>query len=642
MILLGLVLLVVTWLAVTAPLHKSLQPVVAPSITLLSAEGVPIARRGATILAPVDVTKLPPYVGRAFVAIEDRRFYTHIGVDPWGIARALIKNTRSGGVRQGGSTITQQLAKLSFLTPERTATRKIQEATIALWLELWLSKEDILSRYLSNVYFGDNVYGLRAAAWHYFSKKPEQLTRSEAAMLAGIVNAPSRLAPTSNLQGARDREALVIAAMAQTGKLSAREVAAIRPARANVAWVRNIPTGTYFADWVWPQARTGVRDPYGAREVQTTLEAPLQRLAERVVRNAGVGNAQVALVAMRPDGRVVAMVGGKDYAKSPFNRATQARRQPGSTFKLFVYLAALRTGFTPDDMVDDKPLTIGDWSPKNYGGQYRGRITLREAFAVSSNVAAVRMSEKVGRASVIRAARDLGIASPLDDRPSLPLGTSGVTLLELTSAYAAFAANSYPVTPRGLPEVRTSWFQRFWSNRTSFEQPISERMLDLLSAAANEGTGRAAALRVPTYGKTGTSQDYRDALFVGFAGDLITGVWIGNDDNQPLAQVAGGGLPARIWRNFMIAAVNSEPGTRKPAPQLPQPVVVPDDAYFEPEPSMEPEQEPAQEGQEGDDEGFDVQLTRPPRGPNDEVEAIVVPRLPQPGQENSRPPNGEQ
>src|SRR5439155_1953803 len=213
LMILGLVLLLFAWLAVTAPLHKSLQPVTAPSITLLSAEGQPIARRGATIAAPVDVTKLPPYVGRAFVAIEDRRFYTHIGVDPWGIARAAIKNTRSGGVRQGGSTITQQLAKLAFLTPERTATRKVQEATIALWLELWLSKEDILSRYLSNVYFGDNVYGLRAAAWHYFSKKPEQLTRSEAAMLAGIVNAPSRLAPTSNLQGARAREALVVASM---------------------------------------------------------------------------------------------------------------------------------------------------------------------------------------------------------------------------------------------------------------------------------------------------------------------------------------------------------------------------------------------------------------------------------------------
>lgn len=626
----ALVALLLVWLVITAPLHKSLQPIAAPSTTLLSAEGAPIARRGAKIGAPVDVSKLPIHVGRAFVAIEDRRFYTHIGVDPWGMARAAIRNMRSGGVRQGGSTITQQLAKLSFLSPERTAVRKIQEIFIAGWLELWLSKEDILSRYLSNVYFGDNVYGLRAAARHYFSKKPEQLTEAEAAMLAGLVKAPSRLAPTGNLQAARDRARLVVAAMVATGKLSSREAAAMPPVRLRVARVRDIPTGTYFADWVWPEATSLLRDPYGTREITTTLEAPLQRLAERAVRRAGVGGAQVALVAMRPDGRIVAMVGGKDYRKSPFNRATQARRQPGSTFKLFVYLAAFRGGLEPDSLIEDRPLTVENWTPKNYGERYRGQITLREAFAISSNVAAVRLAEDVGRSNVIRAARDLGISSPLHDHPSLPLGTSGVTLLEMTAAYAAVAANSYPIPPRGLPEVRRSWFDRFWTSRRSLDGRTSAMLLDLLSAAANQGTGRAAALRLPTYGKTGTTQDNRDAIFIGFAGDLVAGVWIGNDDNSPLGGVAGGGLPARIWRDFMAAAVNSAPAQRRPTPQLPEPIVVPDEDYLEPEVPFGPDEVPIPE----DEDGFEIQLTRPPEGPDDEVEAIILP------EQGDPPPNG--
>lgn len=621
-----LFVLLVGWLAVTAPLRKSLQPVAAPSITLLSAEGEPIARRGAIIMPPVDVTKLPPHVGHAFVAIEDRRFYRHIGVDPWGIARAGVRNLISGGVRQGGSTITQQLAKLSFLSNERTAARKVQEVLIAGWLEVWLSKEDILSRYLSNVYFGDNVYGLRAAAWHYFSKKPDKLNVSEAALLAGLVKAPSRLAPTSNLRGARARAKLVVAAMVDTDKLSSREAARLRPARLKVARVRDLPTGTYFADWVLPEARGVMSDPYGAREIRTTLEMRLQRLAEKSVRQAGLGGAQVALIAMRPDGRIVAMVGGKDYRRSPFNRATQARRQPGSTFKLFVYLAALRSGLRPDSMVEDTPLTIDDWSPKNSGDRYRGRITLREAFAASSNVAAVRLSERVGRSAVIRAARDLGITSPLTDQPSLPLGTSTMTLLELTSAYAAVAANAYPVTPRGLPEVRKSWFDRFWSNRTNFNASISGMLLDLLSAAANDGTGRAAALRVPTFGKTGTTQDNRDAIFVGFAGDLITAVWVGNDDNRPLAGVAGGGLPARIWRNFMAAAVNSEPAPSRDAVPLPEPVVVPDDLLMDPELPMDPT--------ESGDEGFAIPAARPPEGFDDREEEVFVPDV-------APPPNPE-
>jgi penicillin-binding protein 1A len=353
-----LFVILVGWLAITAPLSKSLQPPTPPSVTLLAADGTPIARRGATVDKPVDASKLPKYVPGAFIAIEDRRFYSHWGVDPWGIMRAMAHNVMAGGVREGGSTITQQLAKNAFLDSDRTAGRKLREALIAFWLEAWLSKNEILSRYLSNVYFGDNVYGLRAASLHYFNVEPEQLSVSQAAMLAGLVKAPSKLAPTGNLRGAQDREKVVLGAMVAAGVLT-KDQADVRLASVRVRPVKELPDGTYFADWVLPEARDTQGDLSQETKVVTTLEPRLQKAAERAVRRAGLRQAQVAIVAMRPDGRVVAMVGGKDYKTSPFNRATQARRQPGSTFKLFVYLAAMRAGMTPDDMVEDEPITIG-------------------------------------------------------------------------------------------------------------------------------------------------------------------------------------------------------------------------------------------------------------------------------------------
>src|SRR3569623_1899050 len=501
--LLAIFMLLVAWLAVTAPLSRSLQPIAAPSLVLLSAEGEPIARRGADIQAPVEFAKLPKHVPMAFVSIEDRGFYHHWGISLRGIARAAWRNMGAGGVREGGSTITQQLAKISFLSAKRTAGRKAQEVLIAFWLEAWLSKNEILERYLSNVYFGDNVYGLRAAAWHYFSHGPEQLTVPEAAMLAGLVKAPSSLAPTHNLAKARARAKIVMATMVRDGVITAARARALRPARLHVAGARSVPTGTYFADWVLPLARARAQqgdDAYGEQTIPTTLEAPLQRLALQTVRRAGLGSAQVALVAMHPDGRVAAMVGGKDYGASPFNRATQARRQPGSTFKLFVYLAAMRAGMTPDSTIEDAPIKVGDWQPKNSGGHYRGTLTLRQAFALSSNVAAVRLSEKVGRANVIRAARDLGVTRPLADNPSLALGTSGVTLLEMTSAYAAVANGAYPVRPHGLGDPEKPWLQRMWSNYTAGQtrEPAFDEMKDLLSAVVTQGTGRGAALQVPT------------------------------------------------------------------------------------------------------------------------------------------------
>ena len=570
--LLALFMLLIAWLAITAPLSKSLQPIAAPSLTLLSVEGDPIARRGADIREPVRIADLPPHVPAAFIAIEDKRFHDHLGISVRGIARAAWRNMGAGGVREGGSTITQQLAKISFLSNERTAGRKAQEALIAFWLEAWLDKNQILERYLSNVYLGDNTYGLRAAAHHYFSVPPEKLTVPQAAMLAGMVKAPSRLAPTKNYRAARERGRVVIAAMIEQGFLTRAQANRLKPARLKVERHAAVPTGTYFADWVLPLARERGEAGYGDQTVQTTLESKLQRAALQTVRRAGLGSAQVALVAMRPDGRVVAMVGGRDYARSPFNRATQARRQPGSAFKLFVWLAALRAGIDPDDPVEDRPLRIGDWEPKTYENRYRGTLTVRDALAVSSNVASVRLSQRVGMENVIQTARDLGVTSPLTPNPSLALGTSGLTLLELTSAYAAVAAGAYPVRPRGLDEEDRPWWKRMWGNTVAgaSSDPNFDEMRDMLAAVVQQGTGRGAALQVPAYGKTGTTQDNRDALFVGFTEDLVVGVWVGHDDNRPLGNVAGGGLPARIWRDFTSQAV----GTRAAQPTAP-PIVAP-------------------------------------------------------------------
>lgn len=585
----AVLLLTIVWLIVTAPLSRALEPLPDPAMLFLSEEGRPIARRGAIKEAPVEVDNLDPLTPAAFIAIEDRRFHRHWGIDPRGIGRAFVTNVRAGGVKQGGSTITQQLAKTSFLSSDRSLKRKAQEVIIAFWLESWLTKEEILSRYLSSVYFGDGVYGLRAASGHYFDRAPERLTLAQSAMLAGVVQAPSRLAPTRNLNLAQARSRLVLGAMADTAVISASRARSTTSARP-VAKPDKLPTGTYFADWVAPAAQQAFDAEFGQISVDTTLDRDLQRIAVRAITSAPLGRAQAALVAMRPDGRVVAMIGGKSYRQSPFNRATQARRQPGSAFKLFVYLAALRAGWTPDSMIEDKPITIDGWSPANSDGIYRGSITLREAFARSSNAATVRLSEQVGRGNVLRAARDLGITTPLPNAPSVALGTAGVSLVQLTAAYAAVASGRYPVRARGLPteEEEEGGFASFFSSRGSL-QPGRDRaaMLDLLWAAANDGTGRNAALKVPTFGKTGTSQDNRDALFIGFAGDLVVGVWVGRDDSSSLGKVTGGTLPARIWRDFMASAVAVD---GRQGPVLPRQYPAPGETRPSRNPSPVPEE----------------------------------------------------
>lgn len=565
-ILAGLLLvfiLLVGWLAVTAPLNKSLQPIAPPQITLLASDGTPIARNGAIVDEPVRVADLPVHVVEPFLAIEDRRFYDHWGIDLRGLARAAWSNATTGRT-QGGSTITQQLAKFTFLTPEHNLTRKAREALIAFWLEAWLTKDEILERYLSNAYFGDNTYGLRAASLHYFYRQPEKLRPEQAAMLAGLLQAPSRYAPTRNYDLAEERMRTVIGAMVDAGYVGQAEAAAMPAPRLDVRQRNDLPTGTYFADWALPQARALSEVGYARLTLTTTLEARLQAAARRAVSGAALGSAQVALVAMRSNGEVVAMIGGRDYADSVFNRATQARRQPGSTFKLFVYLAALREGWEPDDTIANQPIATGSYRPRNAGERYSEVLTLEDAFAQSSNVAAVRLLGEIGSEAVIETARDLGVAAPLaEGDPSLALGTSTMSLMELTAAYAGVAGNAFPVQPTAFAERPQGWLDWLWNTPGTVSDGDHAAIEQMLRAAINRGTGRAAMLRGPNFGKTGTTQDHRDALFVGYAGDLVVGVWVGNDDNTPLDGVSGGGLPARIWRDFMTQAIS---GQAAPAP----------------------------------------------------------------------------
>ena len=448
---------------------------------------------------------------------------------------ALWTNITSDATH-GGSTITQQLAKLTYLESDRTITRKIQEVPIALWLEIWLTKDEILERYLSNVYFGDNVYGLRAASLHYFYRHPENLTLSQATMLAGLVKAPSRLAPIHNIEGAQERQRVVIAAMVDAGYLTREEADAIPMATVDHRPPPAMPRGGYFADWAIEEARAGRERGYESVEVQTTLEQDLQRLAERVTRQRTPAGAQVALVAMRANGEVVAMVGGRDYSESPFNRATQASRQPGSTFKLIVYLAALEAGMTPDMIVDDSPIESGSYRPTNYGGQYRGEITLREAFAHSSNVVAVRLYQQLGSEAVADAAEMLGIDREFPANASVALGSAEMPLIELVSAYAMILNDGYQVDAHAITQPEPGVLARFFDTSPRLSAHRRSQLRDLLQSAIEDGTGRAADLAIPAFGKTGTSQDSRDTLFVGFAGDLVVGIWIGNDDNTPLGQ----------------------------------------------------------------------------------------------------------
>jgi penicillin-binding protein 1A len=535
-------------------------------IVLKSADGQDLVHKGNLRLAPVEAKDMPAAVINAVLSIEDRRFYQHGGVDLPSVLRALRQNVDAGKTVAGGSTITQQLVKTLFLSPERTYGRKLQEAVIAIWIEHHLTKNEVLTSYLNNVYLGSGATGFPAAARLYFSKNVADLSLPEAAMLAGMINAPEQDDPFHDLDAARRRAATVLDAMVANGKLTeeAALAAKLHPATPAPAEISPPSTG-WFVDWVYKKAGAATSPLGGTVRMRTTLDLRLQELAANIVKStlAKYGDEkhaeQAALIAMRPDGAVVAMIGGRSYARSQYNRAVQAERQPGSAFKLFDYYAALRAGFTPDDEILDAPVDIHGWQPENYGRHYHGEVTLAEAFANSLNDATVRLSQKVGIGEVIAAARDLGLHAPLENNPSLALGTGEVTLLDLTSAYAAVRAGKAPVDPWGISGVMMPNDSQYLpighpdDSQHSLGQYQAE-LINLLQGVVEHGTGHAAALQGFAAGKTGTTQDYRDAWFVGFDDSLVVGVWVGNDDHSPMKGVVGGSLPAKIRKDFMEQA----------------------------------------------------------------------------------------
>ena len=545
-------------------------------VTLLDIRGRTITRRGFTQGDFVHVGELPPYVGNAFIAIEDRRFRSHFGLDVIGLARAAWTDLLAMSVVQGGSTITQQLAKNLFLQPDRTFKRKIQEAVLALYLESRYTKDEILTLYLNRVYFGAGVYGIEAAAQRFFGKRAEQLTLTEAAILAGSVKAPARYNAANDGDGAMTRAGLVLAAMQDAGFIDEKTQHEAEATRPKIAHDLATPGAGYFVDFALSQVPGFAGSYTEPLIVETTLDLDAQQAAERALVNgldkdgAALMASEGALVAMSPDGAVKALIGGQSYAASPFNRATEALRQPGSAFKAFVYLAALEHGHTPDETVHDGPVSIGKWAPKDYEDEYEGDITLSRALARSSNSVAVQLTNEVGAATVARVAERLGITSELHAVPALALGTSEVTPMDLTSAYAAFANNGNGVLPYAIIRIKTASGKIVYSRKGSGVGRVvgaaeENEMTGMLREAVVSGTGRAAALADRSVaGKTGTSQDYRDAWFVGFTADLICGVWIGNDDNRPMHKATGGGLPSRIFKAFMTEAEAGSPARPLP------------------------------------------------------------------------------
>jgi penicillin-binding protein 1A len=550
-----------------------------PSVTIVADDGSLIATFGDLFGEPLRLNEMPRYLPEAVIATEDRRFYSNFGIDVIGMARALVADLRAGHIVQGGSTITQQLAKNLFLTPKQTITRKIREVLLALWLDHEFTKDQILELYLNRVYLGAGTYGVDAAAHRYFNKSARNLSLYEAAVIAGLLKAPSRFSPVNDRTLAAARADQVLQNMVEAGYITEAQAHAAERQKSQLAEASRSPPGSrYFADWV--AGRIGGYANINGHDVivATTLDPKMQADAERAVAHtlAADGKAhhvtQGALVAMAPDGAVRAMVGGADYNESQYNRATQALRQPGSSFKPILYLAALEHGLKPSDQFDDEPIRIGNWEPHNYENTYRGEVTVADALAYSINTVAAQVIERVGPPAVIAVARRLGITTPLPDDDSLALGTGGVSLLELTSAYAAFASGGIAAWPHAILEIRDAHtgavlYRRSGSGAPRVIDPdIAGEMNQLLEGVIARGTGRAAALDRPDAGKTGTTQDFRDALFVGYTANLVCGVWFGNDDDAPMKYVVGGTLPARTWHAFMVDATRDLPVRDLPGP----------------------------------------------------------------------------
>jgi penicillin-binding protein 1A len=542
-----------------------------PSISYLDRSGALIAVRGSQYAPPVDLDKLPPYVPKAFIAIEDRWYYWHFGFNPWGIIRSGVYNLRhkgEGGPLRGGSTITQQLARNLFLTPSQNYRRKAQELVLAIWLEAKFSKKQILELYLNRVYFGAGAYGIEAASQRYFGKSASELTLGESALLAGLMKGPSRYSPVASTDRAARRATVVLNEMVEAHFITPEQRAEAIRTKVRVNPVLANQRAQYFTDWVDEQVRSLVGEPTEDLVVETTLDLPLQASAEQALRS-GVAAAgkqgveQGALVSIDGEGRVRAYVGGTDYLQSQFDRATMARRQAGSAFKPFVYLTAMEAGRTPETPVVDEPIKIGNWEPHNYTNRYLGPITLAEALKESVNTVAARLANEVGTANVAATAHRLGITSPIQLDPSMALGAVEVSPLEMAQAYAPFSNGGYLARAYAIERIRTASGRVLYDHgvdrpprQSVIAQPALAYMVTMMRGVVQGGTGGRA--NVPGYdiaGKTGTTSDYRDAWFVGYTGGFVTVVWLGKDDNSPMRRVTGGAAPAEIWKAYMTAAL---------------------------------------------------------------------------------------
>jgi len=571
---------VVIWVGAHLPAIQALEiPKRPPTIQIVGFDGSVLATRGEMPGANVSLKDLPPYLPKAFIAIEDRRFYSHYGVDPIGIARAAVANILHRGVSQGGSTLTQQLAKNLFLTQERTLQRKLQEVELALWLERKHSKSQILELYLNRVYFGSGAYGVEAAAQRYFGKSAKNVTIAEAAMLAGLVKSPSRLAPNRNPEGAEKRAQTVLTVMADAKFITETQAkASIGHPSYNVK-AAGAGTVNYVADWIGEVLDDLIGQIDQNIVVETSIDPKLQGVAEASIidelaaKSVKFNVSQGALVAMTPEGAVRAMIGGRNYADSQYNRAVTAKRQPGSAFKPFVYLTAIEAGLTPDTIRQDAPLDVKGWKPENYTHEYFGAVTLTQGLAMSLNTVAVRLGLEVGAKNVVRTAHRLGIASKLETNASIALGTSEVSLTELVGAYAPFANGGRGVTPHVVTKIRTPEGKVLYARLPDqLGQVIEPRSVAMMNTMMQETllSGTARKAEIPGWmaaGKTGTSQDFRDAWFIGYTANLVTGVWLGNDDNSPTRKATGGGLPVEVWTRFMRVAHQGVPVAALPNSQ---------------------------------------------------------------------------
>ncbi len=559
-----------------------------PSINYLDRSGALITVRGSQYAPPVKIDEMPPYVPAAFVAIEDRRFYHHMGFDLIGIMRAIVADLRRGHAAEGASTITQQLARNLFLTPDQTVKRKIQEVILAVELEHKFSKKEILALYMNRVYFGAGAYGIEAASQRYFNKPASQLSVGEVAILAGLLKSPTHYSPISDRERAARRATIVLDKMVQTGAITPTQRADAFRNPVNVSPTLSSQHAQYFIDWVDQQVRQLVGQPQQDLVVETTLDLPLDAIASNVAqtvvaREQKAGVQQAALVALDGSGRVRAMVGGVNYAESQFNRAADAKRQAGSSWKPFVYLTAMEAGRTPDVQVVDEPVTINGWTPQNYTKKYLGQITLETALAQSINTVAARLADEVGRDNVARVAHRLGIISPVGTDPSMALGAVEVSPVEMAQAYAAFSNGGYQTTAYGIERIRTTDGKVLYEHKNDARVSVignpplgyMNRMLRQVVASGTGGRARIGGYDIA--GKTGTTSDYKDAWFVGFTGGFVTAVWVGKDDNTPMRKVTGGGPPADLWRSFMVQAL---PHLKVQA--IPAGPTAPDGAYSDP------------------------------------------------------------